>query len=162
DCHTLDRAKEFGSFQSVVSFETIEHLPKPEAFLSECYSILEDQGVMILSTPNSLVTSPDGKTNWEFHEKEYQPEELKNLFLGAGFSNITLYGQAYSQIGLFRQQARQELNRINSNPFMRLGRFIQKILKGHRYGATLPEQQEDFEIIPESSFSTNPPFVILA
>jgi len=162
DCHSMDRAKQFGNFQSIVSFETLEHLPQPLSFLQQCFLMLEKDGLLILSTPNALVTSPDGKTTWAFHEKEYTPAELYALLQQVGFSNITLYGQAYTAVGIFRQQVRAELNKINSNPFMRMGRWFQRAVKGQSFGATLAEQLEDFEIIPEELFKSNPPFVILA
>jgi len=162
DCHTLDRAKQYGTFDSIVSFETLEHLPKPLSFLRQCFSMLEQNGLLILSTPNALVTSPDGKTTWAYHEKEYTPEEFLGLLREAGFSNVTLYGQGYTATGIFRQQVRGELNKINSNPFMRMGRWLQRTLKGRWFGATMPEQLEDFEIVPEKSFLSNQPFVLLA
>ena len=34
DCHTLDAAAQYAPFNSVVSFETLEHLPKPKDFLN--------------------------------------------------------------------------------------------------------------------------------
>ena len=161
DCHTLDRAKQYGSFQSIVSFETLEHLPKPLSFLLQCFLIFDYHVLLILSTSNALVISPDGKTTWAFHEKEYTQQELYALLHEAGFLNVTLYGQAYTAAGIFRQQLRGELNKINSNPFVRLGRWNQRTFKGRSFGATLPEQLEDYEIIPEASFMSNPPFVII-
>jgi SAM-dependent methyltransferase len=162
DCHVLDNARRYGPFPAIVSFETLEHLPDPKAFLKQCYSLLEPGGVMILSTPNSNVSSPDGHVEWEFHEKEYTPEELEELLQEAGFSQITLYGQGLTPTGVFRQDIRAELNKINSNPFLRLGRLLQRILKGHRHPATLPEKITDFEITPKESFGSNPPFVTIA
>jgi|SRR5665213_2420201 len=36
----------------VVSFETIEHVPRPDIFLDECRRVLRPGGVLIISTPN--------------------------------------------------------------------------------------------------------------
>lgn len=41
----------FGKFDVVVSFETIEHLERPEKFLEEVSRILKDDGLLIISTP---------------------------------------------------------------------------------------------------------------
>ena len=168
DCHTLAAASLHGTYDAVISFETLEHLPYPEKFIDACYQNLHVGGKLIISTPNQLVTSPDGTINWDFHEKEYQPEELIVLLSKAGFTDVKLYGQQLTPIGLLRSQVRAELNTINSNPFIRLGRYIQKAFKGHSFGAVLPEQTEDFEI---KSYSTaedikrlaeKGPFVLIA
>jgi 2-polyprenyl-3-methyl-5-hydroxy-6-metoxy-1,4-benzoquinol methylase len=44
-----------GSFDVVVSFETIEHLSDPAAFLRECSRVLTAGGRLVLSTPNGPV-----------------------------------------------------------------------------------------------------------
>ena len=41
----------------VVSFETIEHVPDPGAFLDECVRVLKPGGIIIISTPNKDVYS---------------------------------------------------------------------------------------------------------
>lgn len=168
DCHTLEAAAAYGTYDAVVSFETLEHLPYPEKFITACYKSLSNGGKLIISTPNQNVSSPDGNLDWEYHEKEYQPQELIEILSKAGFSNINLYGQQMTAIGKLRSQFRAELNKVNSNPFMRLGRLIQKIIKGHQYNAVLPEQAEDFEITfynsPDeiNTLAGNGPFVLIA
>ena len=46
----------FGSehFDTVFSFETIEHVPKPYAAIKELYRILKPEGSLMLTTPNYL------------------------------------------------------------------------------------------------------------
>ena len=80
DCHTLMNASAFGTFNAIVSIETLEHLPDPQSFISRCFSLLETGGLLIVSTPNSAITSPNGEISWEYHEKEYSCEELKLLW----------------------------------------------------------------------------------
>ncbi len=146
DCHTLEAASLYGAYDAIVSFETLEHLPQPDLFIKNCFINLKQHGKLIISTPNQLVSSPGGDLNWEFHEKEYTPHELIEILSGAGFTEIKIYGQQMTSIGQLRDKFRAELNRINSNPFMRLGRTIQKITKSYKFPAVLPEQAEDFEI----------------
>lgn len=168
DCHTLANASAKAPFDCIVSFETLEHLPHPELFIKNCYQNLLEGGRLIISTPNQLVSSPDGKLDWEYHEKEYTPEELITILSNSGFSSIRLYGQQMTLIGKLRDQVRAELNKINSNPFTRAGRKIQQLLKGHQFTAVLPEQAEDFEIksftSPEeiSKEGIKGPFVLIA
>jgi len=40
------------SFDFIVSFETLEHVPEPERMLSELGRVLKDDGIMVISTPN--------------------------------------------------------------------------------------------------------------
>lgn len=146
DCHTMSVAVKHGLYDVIISFETLEHLSNPEIFIANCFANLKEKGKLIISTPNQLVSSPEGKLNWEYHEKEYNPNELSQLLLNEGFKDITMYGQHATVIGNLRKQFRGELNRIYSNPFVRLGKFIQKILRGHKYSAILPEKPGDFEM----------------
>lgn len=64
-----------GSYDVVVSLQTIEHLWDQDAFLAECRQVLRPTGRLILSTPNRL-TFPPGNP---FHSTELSPTELPTL-----------------------------------------------------------------------------------
>jgi SAM-dependent methyltransferase len=168
DCHTLKNATAFAPYDCIISFETLEHLPQPASFIKSCYANLKQGGKLIVSTPNQPVSSPGGVLNWEFHEKEYTVAELRDILSAGGFSNIMMYGQKYTSIGRLRNDTRASINTINSNPFMRLGRMIQKVSRGRKFHATLPEQTEDFEIVNYKSDeeitlqAEHGPFVLIA
>ena len=167
DCHTLGNSNSFGPFDVIVSFETLEHLPKPDKFLKQCYTNLQKGGKLIISTPNQIVSSKENLQKWEFHEKEYTPHDFVSILQKAGFLSIQLFGQELTSIGKLRKQFRSELNTILSNPFIRIGQFIQRIFKGHIFSTQLPEQLEDFDIVPYENYSSidtssNGPFVLLA
>ena len=79
-------------FDVIVSFETIEHLPKLDDFLSECRRVLKDDGTFICSTPNKETASPDSKEpRAHYHVREFYAEEL-SASLAEHFKEITLYG----------------------------------------------------------------------
>jgi cyclopropane fatty-acyl-phospholipid synthase-like methyltransferase len=168
DCHTLNNANKFAPYDCIVSFETLEHLPKPAAFISSCYANLKTGGSLIISTPNQPVSSPGGVINWEFHEKEYTVDELSDILTAAGFKDVVLFGQKYTATGKLRDAFRAELNRLHSNPFSRLGKFIQQTIRKRKFHTTLPEQDEDFEIIKYDPVNDNfanektGPFVLIA
>jgi SAM-dependent methyltransferase len=64
-----------GSFDLVVSFETIEHVGDPERALAELHRVLGEDGLLVISTPNKhryLVEN-------EFHEREFTHEEFVEL-----------------------------------------------------------------------------------
>lgn len=45
---------ENNQFETILSFETIEHLPSPHIFIKELYRILKPEGYLVLTTPNIL------------------------------------------------------------------------------------------------------------
>lgn len=167
DCHTLESAAANGPFDAVVSFETLEHLPDPEAFLRSCHRNLKPGGLLIISTPNKSVSSPD-TLDWEFHEKEYLATEFQQLLEKAGFGGIQLFGQQYTLKGNLKREIRGDLNRLWSNPFVRAGLWLQQKLKGHRPVPVLKETLDDFEIVgyPDAAAcearGEEGPFVLLA
>jgi len=147
DCERFTITKNYFPFEAIVSFETLEHLPNPQFFLKNCHDALKENCHLIVSTPNRLVSSPDGIKKWEFHEKEYSPQELIELLQQSGFREIKIFGQQFTSIGKIRNQMRAEFNRLNFNPFIKFGELIQKTFRRRNFKAVLPEQIEDFEIM---------------
>lgn len=83
-------------FDSIVSFETIEHLEAPirEQYLREIGRVLKDDGVLILSTPNKKITSPwKSKPNNKFHVIEFTRKSLSQELTRSGFFVKEWYGQ---------------------------------------------------------------------
>jgi 2-polyprenyl-3-methyl-5-hydroxy-6-metoxy-1,4-benzoquinol methylase len=63
------------SFDTIISFQVIEHIQDDELFLKEIHRVLRPGGLAMLTTPNremSLSRNP-------WHIREYLPEELKAL-----------------------------------------------------------------------------------
>ena len=168
DCHTLSASGLLGPYDAVVSFETLEHLPRPHDFLKSCHHVLKSQGHIIVSTPNQLVSSPGNKLDWEYHEKEYTAGEFYNIIKEAGFSNIRLFGQQLTPKGKLKSEIRSDLNRLWSNPMVRFGRWLQKTFRGRTFEPVLKETADDLEIVPfhnhhdSDSLGTHGPFVLIA
>ena len=81
------------TFDVVVSFETIEHIRQYGKFLGECRRVLKENGLLVCSTPNRRIFSPNlAKPLNTFHVREFWPEEFCRL-LRRYFAHITLYGQ---------------------------------------------------------------------
>jgi ubiquinone/menaquinone biosynthesis C-methylase UbiE len=81
------------SFDAVVSFETLEHIRAYSRFLAECKRVLKGDGILICSTPNRRVFSPNlDKPLNPFHVREFWPEEFHRL-LSKYFKDISFYGQ---------------------------------------------------------------------
>jgi ubiquinone/menaquinone biosynthesis C-methylase UbiE len=82
------------SFDVVVSFETIEHLPDPEKFLSEVHRVLKPGGLFLCSSPNADLAPIPGIPSGPYHIREFTISELCSL-LDRLFSVEKVYGQLY-------------------------------------------------------------------
>ncbi len=63
------------SFDTVVSFQVIEHIENDKLFLEEIYRVLKPGGKAIISTPN--INHTLSRNPW--HEREYTPQQLIDL-----------------------------------------------------------------------------------
>ncbi len=78
------------SVNLIVSFETIEHVDNPSAFLRECTRVLDPAGTLVISTPNRPVYA-DGPTN-PYHKTELDEDEFTRL-LKELFKSVHIYTQ---------------------------------------------------------------------
>ncbi|MGQ9771550.1 MAG: class I SAM-dependent methyltransferase [Thermogutta sp.] len=85
------------TFDVYVSFETIEHVEDDEAFLREARRVIKPEGMLLLSTPNRLLTNPrlppQGKPFNRYHVREYTRDELLDL-VAKYFSSCEVFAQA--------------------------------------------------------------------
>lgn len=79
-----------GSFDVVVSFETLEHVANAPAAVREAARVLRDGGVYVVSTPRVDQTSSDPEN--PFHTTEFSPDDFAAL-LATSFGEVELYGQ---------------------------------------------------------------------
>jgi 2-polyprenyl-3-methyl-5-hydroxy-6-metoxy-1,4-benzoquinol methylase len=95
-----DLAGQYGRFPSVVSLEVVEHVFHPRKYAACLYSLLEDGGTAIVSTPyhgywKNLALAVSGKMDahftvlWDYgHIKFWSFKTLRQLLLEAGFSKV--------------------------------------------------------------------------
>lgn len=76
-----------GSFDTIITFQVIEHVKEDEQFIKEIYRVLKKGGKALITTPNIKMTL--SRNPW--HEREYTGEELKNL-CGKYFSSVEMKG----------------------------------------------------------------------
>lgn len=81
-----------GPFDVIVSFETIEHLQRPELFLAESIRVLVKKGALIISTPIRTGGDLSQKPNNPFHVREWSVQEFTNL-LGQYYERVEVYAQ---------------------------------------------------------------------
>ena len=70
-----------GSIDVFICLETLEHIQDDNEFVREISRVLKPEGLLILSTPNRLITNPGlgfKEMPWNhFHVREYSPSELR-------------------------------------------------------------------------------------
>jgi SAM-dependent methyltransferase len=88
DVCALDAADE--TFDTVVSFETIEHVVEPATAVAEAARVLRSDGVYVVSTPrvDRTTRSPANP----HHRVELSRADFESL-LAASFEEVELYGQ---------------------------------------------------------------------
>ncbi len=86
-CNVPPLPFENDSFDFVVSFQVIEHIPKDDEFVKETHRVLKKGGKFIVSTPNILTTL----TRNPWHIREYTKEKLQRLLMRY-FSNVEMLG----------------------------------------------------------------------
>ena len=77
-------------FDVITCFETIEHVDNHEGALLNISSLLREDGILIISSPNRLLTSPAAKRLGDrpdnrFHVREFAIHELMDAVASAGF-----------------------------------------------------------------------------
>lgn len=101
---------EDNSFDVVISFETIEHLPleAQHAFLAEIKRVLKDDGVLIMSSPNrDIITQIRRGRNNPYHIHEFLCEEFRE-FLKEYFLNVKFDAQNVVEVSWIAPERQQE------------------------------------------------------
>jgi SAM-dependent methyltransferase len=75
------------AYDSIVSFQVIEHIQDDALFLKEIHRVLKPGGVALLTTPNRKMSL--SRNPW--HIREYLANELKDLATGI-FSSVEMKG----------------------------------------------------------------------
>jgi len=82
---------EDGSFGSVLSVQSLEHVPDPQRVLSQARRVLEPDGVAVFVTPNRLTFGAPEEIIDPYHYREYDPEQLRSL-MAPWFSQVQILG----------------------------------------------------------------------
>lgn len=81
-------------FDTVISFETIEHVPRPDIFLTQVSRMLNPEGVLHVSSPirksGSLADAPVNP----YHVREWTVDEFRSL-LSLFFEDVEVFGQMF-------------------------------------------------------------------
>jgi SAM-dependent methyltransferase len=80
-----------GSFVSIVSAHSVEHVPDPDRALAEAARVLAPDGVAVWVTPNRLTFGCPEEIIDPYHYVEYDPVELDRL-CRRHFARVTIRG----------------------------------------------------------------------
>ena len=100
------------SFDAVISFQVIEHIPDDGAFVREIARVLRPGGRFVVTTPNA----PMSLTRNPWHVREYRADELRDLLLGNGFASV-------EQLGVFGDERVAAYYERNRRSVARIARF---------------------------------------
>jgi len=81
--------KTYGTFDTIVSFETIEHFEGDELFIENLYNLLKPGGTLVISTP--FGRGRHKPCGCPFHVYQYKEEEFIEVL--KPFSELTMYHQ---------------------------------------------------------------------
>jgi SAM-dependent methyltransferase len=122
ETHVADmRALPFadGAFASILSVQSLEHVPDAERVVAEARRVLEPTGIAVFVTPNRLTFGRPDEIIDPYHYVEYDAHQLRAL-LAREFATVEihgLFGSDRMQELLAREKVRMEralsLDRLN-------------------------------------------------
>lgn len=80
---------QLGGFDTILSFETIEHVENDQLFMDNLYRMLKPGGTLVLSSP--FGRGRGKPTSEPFHIHQLTPEEFAQLFVR--FADVDIYFQ---------------------------------------------------------------------
>jgi SAM-dependent methyltransferase len=130
-----------GEFQSVLSVQSIEHVPDPARVLAEVARVLVPVGRAMFVTPNRLTFGPAEEIIDPYHYVEYDAAELKAL-CEPHFTRVEILGM----FGSPRYQAlieaeRAELDRLLALDPLRLRRLVPRRARQRLYDRRLSKSR---------------------
>jgi Predicted glycosyltransferases len=138
-----------GSFDAVISFETIEHVEEGAAWIRESARVLKPGGLFIVSTPNRAVTNPplyfEEQPFNEYHRFEYRTSELVGDLLPC-YDIEAMFGQ-----NPIDDSRLLSMNWMREKVGLPLGRMEDRLLKA-----------EGHEPLPLNRFKSCEPMYVIA
>ncbi len=102
-----------GAFNVVIIKHIVEHLPDPAKAINELGRVIEEDGILILATPNlgSLLKPWKGKAWIGYQDPTHislkEPQEWLRLIEGAGFEFVRVFSDGFWDVPYIRFVPRQ-------------------------------------------------------
>jgi SAM-dependent methyltransferase len=130
-----------GHFSSVLSVQSLEHVPDPESVLAEVVRVLQTGGRAVFVTPNRLTFGRPDEVIDPYHYVEYDPAELRDVCAPA-FGRVEVLGLHGSPRYLSIVEAeRRELARLLALDPLRLRRLVPRRLRQRLYDRRLRRER---------------------
>jgi SAM-dependent methyltransferase len=152
---------EDGAFASVLSVQSLEHVPDPERAVAEAARVLEPGGMAVFVTPNRLTFARPDEIIDPYHHVELSADELREL-CGRSFPQVDLRGIFGSDRYLEIVTAeRRKLDALLARDPLRLRRFVPRGVRQRLYDRRLSRERAgddpaaaaievaDFRLAPE-------------
>ena len=117
-------------FDLIISIETIEHIHGQSNFISKMCEVLNQNGLLICTTPNKLLYTGRGIPN-EFHVNELTIQEFRALYQ----PHLTIVSEfcqrpaaSYKRYLTLKRNIQELMWSLNSTPYQRLKNFIKKMV----------------------------------
>jgi SAM-dependent methyltransferase len=142
------------SFSSVLSVQSIEHVPDPERVLDEAARVLEAGGRAVFVTPNRLTFGRPEEIIDPFHFVEFDSSELREA-CAVRFAEVEVLGLFGSKRYMdFHEAERRELDRLLALDPLGLRRRLPRRLRQRLYDWRLNASRSSprpgaLEITPE-------------
>lgn len=131
------------SFESVISAQSLEHVPDPERVLTEVARVLRRDGIALFVTPNRLTFARPDEIIDPYHYVELDPRELREL-CGSWFASVELRGVFGSERYMELHRAeRERLEALLRKDPLRLRRLVPRRLRQYLYDRRLSAERLD-------------------
>lgn len=134
---------EDGSFSSVLSVQSIEHVPDPAPAFREAVRVLEPGGVAVFVTPNRLTFGRPDEIIDPYHYVEYDADQLRRA-CEPHFDSVEIQGIFGSERYLEIVEAeRERVDRVLGLDPLRLRRFVPRRVLQALYDGQLRRARRD-------------------
>ncbi len=149
DAQVFKQTEKFKPFDTIVSFENIEHLPHPEDFMQKSTLLLESDGKLVISTPDTRYTrkDKDGKLLNKYHKSEMTQAQFSEL-IEKYYQTLKIFYQTVSLEGLRAQRLKYIVNHFSGSKTFKLENVIRRLFRKAPLETDLfISAESDFEIV---------------
>jgi ubiquinone/menaquinone biosynthesis C-methylase UbiE len=115
------------SFDVLVAMAVIEHVTDPSQMMRECWRVIRDEGICILSTPDPFfehIATKIGHLKEDQHNETFSLSNLKSLVERAGFHIVLAEKFMISPIGFPFEDGIERVMRIVGLDFLLLNQLL--------------------------------------